>query len=125
MGFRRYRVLSKDRGPLLEFILYALESAGCQIIHRPSANNAPFRITFQTPAGERMGIVVYAFLANSKVTKNRPTDEHRFQVKYGAKDGRLHPLWQDPFGLYTTLFVGIDPELGFFVGADPVLHNPT
>src|SRR4029078_5137254 len=26
---------------------------------------------------------------------------------------------------YTTLLVGIDPEHGFFVGADPVLHSPT
>ena len=26
--------------------------------------------------------------------------------------------------LYTTLFVGIDPERGIFVGADPVLHSP-
>lgn len=34
-------------------------------------------------------------------------------------------LWQDPFGLYTTLLVGINPEQGFFVGADPVLHSPT
>jgi len=72
-----------------------------------------------------MGIVAYAFLANSKPTKNRPPDEHRFQLKYGSKDDRLHELWQDPFGLYTTLLVGINPERGFFVGADPVLHNPT
>ncbi|MDI1428118.1 hypothetical protein [Polyangium sorediatum] len=72
-----------------------------------------------------MGIIAYAFLANTRLTKNRPDDEHRFQVKYGSKDGELHPLWQDPFGLYTTLFVGINPERGFFVGADPVLHSPT
>jgi len=57
-----------------------------------------------------MGIVAYAFLANSKPTKNRPPDEHRFQLKYGSKDDRLHELWQDPFGLYTTLLVGINPE---------------
>jgi hypothetical protein len=72
-----------------------------------------------------MGIMVYAFFANSKLTRNRPTDEHRFQVKYGTDDGQEHPLWQDPYGLYTTLFCGIDPERGVFVGADPALHNPT
>jgi hypothetical protein len=33
-------------------------------------------------------------------------------------------LWQDPYALYTTLFCGIDPERGIFVGADPVLHSP-
>ena len=72
-----------------------------------------------------MGLIAYAFLANKKVTINRPADEHRFQIKYGSKDGQLHELWQDPFGLYTTLLVGIDPEEGFFVSADPILHSPT
>jgi hypothetical protein len=37
----------------------------------------------------------------------------------------MHELWQDPFGLYTTLLVGINTERGFFVGAGPVLHSPT
>ncbi|WP_156041127.1 hypothetical protein [Chondromyces apiculatus] len=103
----------------------ALERSGCRIIHRSPAHQAPFRITFETVAGERLGIIAYAFLANTKLTKNRPDDEHRFQVKYGPDDGAMHELWQDPYGLYTTLFLGINPELGFFVGADPVLHNPT
>ena len=75
--------------------------------------------------GERMGIVAYAFLANTKLTRNRPSDEHRFQIKYGTKDGELHEIWQDPFELYTTLFLGINPDLGFFVAADPILHSPT
>jgi len=104
----------------------ALKSAGCQIIYSSLPNEAPFRITFETALGERMGIIAYAFLANSKVTTNRPHDEHRFQLKYGSKEhGAVHELWQDPFGLYTTLLVGINPDRGFFVGADPVIHNPT
>lgn len=123
--YRTYRVSRRDREPLLDFMLEALSREGCRIIHKPSPTEAPFRITFETPQGERLGIVVYAFLANSRLTKNRPLDEHRFQLKYGSKDGNLHELWQDPFGLYTTLLVGINTELGFFVGADPVLHNPT
>lgn len=72
-----------------------------------------------------MGIVAYAFRANSKVTRHRPPDEHRFQLKYGAKVGGFHEIWQDPFDLYTTLLLGIDPDSGFFVAIDPVLHNPT
>ncbi|MBI2568567.1 MAG: hypothetical protein HYV63_16215 [Candidatus Schekmanbacteria bacterium] len=72
-----------------------------------------------------MGILAYAFFANSEPTLNRPPDEHRFQIKYGSKDGAFHEVWQDAFGLYTTLFFGINIRDGFFVGADPVLHNPT
>lgn len=122
---RLYTVQARDREPLIEFIVSSIEGAGCRVIHRPRADRAPFRLTFETATGERLGIMVYAFLANTKLTKNRPPDEHRFQVKYGSDDESLHDIWQDPFGLYATLFVGINPEAGFFVGADPVLHNPT
>jgi hypothetical protein len=98
----------------------ALVAAGCRIIHKSPADRAPFRISFVLPNGERMGIVAYAFLANSKVTRNRPGDEHRFQVKYGSKNDSLHEIWQDPFGLYTTLFLGINPpaERPLFVTRD-------
>ena len=123
--YRTYRVRRKDREPLVDFMLQALRVEGCHILYSSEPSTAPFRITFETPQGERMGIVAYAFLANSKLTRNRPADEHRFQLKYGSDDALLHDLWQDPFGLYTTILVGINPELGFFVGADPVLHSPT
>jgi len=123
--YRTYRVNRKDREPLVDFMLAALRGQGCQILYSSPPTEAPFRITFETPEGERMGIVAYAFLANVKETKNRPADEHRFQLKYGSKDGLLHELWQDPYGLYTTLLVGINTEHGFFVGYDPVLHSPT
>lgn len=125
MSYRTYSVSARKRAPLLRFMTDALHGCGCRVLHASPPNRAPFRITFETAEGERLGIVAYAFLANTKVTKNRPGDEHRFQLKYGSKDGELHEIWQDPYGLYTTLLLGINPEEGFFVGADPVLHNPT
>jgi hypothetical protein len=123
--YRTYGVSRKDREPLLDFMLQSLRREGCQILYSSPPSEAPFRITFETAQGERLGIVAYAFLANSRLTRNRPMDEHRFQLKYGSDDKELHALWQDPFGLYTTLLVGINTELGFFVGADPILHSPT
>ena len=122
---KTYRVSAKDKLPLIEFMVRALHESGCRTLFVSEPTEAPFRITFETADGERMGIVAYAFLANQRSTKNRPDDEHRFQVKYGSRDGKLHTLWQDPYGLYTTLFVGINPDLGVFVGADPVVHSPT
>ncbi|QQR75327.1 MAG: hypothetical protein IPJ17_07055 [Holophagales bacterium] len=123
--YRTYSVSASGRQPLLDFMLEGLQLAGCRILRCSVANEAPFRITFETALGERMGIVAYAFLANSRLTRNRPADEHRFQVKYGSKDGKRHEIWQDPYELYTTLFLGINPERGYFVAADPVLHSPT
>lgn len=131
LGLRQYRVQAADREPLVRFILDGLRDASCRIIFASPPDRAPFVITFETPAGERMGIVAYAFLSTSRLTKNRPTDERSFQIKYGAKeldaDGIpvLHPIWQDPFGLYTTLLIGIDLEQGYFVSLDPEMHNPT
>jgi hypothetical protein len=125
MDYRRFSVNRSQKAPLLDFIVSALESSGCRILHTSDPGEAPFRISFEAPDGERLGILAYAFLANSRPTRNRPRDEHRFQVKYGPKTGELHQLWQDPFSLYTTLFLGINLERGFFVAADPILHSPT
>lgn len=125
MDYHRYSVSRASKGPRLEFILASLKQAGCRVLKASEPNQAPFRITFEDPNGQRMGVLVYAFFANSKKTKNRPDDEHRFQIKYGKKDGQEHLIWQDPFEIYTTLLVGIDLERGLFVGIDPVLHQLT
>ncbi len=120
-----YGVNRSDREPLLRFMVDALENQGCKMIFVPPTNVAPFRITFETPQGERVGVVAYAFLANNKQIRNRPRDEHRFQIKYGGDLSGYHEIWQDPYGLYVTLLVGINPEMRFFVAADPVIRNPT
>lgn len=91
----------------------------------PDPGRAPFRFTFETAEGERMGIIAYAFLANSRPTKNRPDDEHRFQLTYGNNDVTQHALCQDPHGAYTTLLCGIDLVRNVLVGADPTLDRTT
>lgn len=123
--FRTYGVKPAGRQPLIQFMLDALTNQGCRIIHKPASDHAPFRMTFETTQGERIGIVAYAFLANKTVTRKRPVDEQRFQIKYGGDLSGLHELWQDPYGLYVTLLLGINPTDNFFVAADPLLHNPT
>lgn len=125
-GPRIYPVQRAGREPLVRFMLDALESQGCRIICPPKLNQAPFVITFETLTGERMGVVAYAFTATRTETMNRPADERSFQAKYGGKrDNSLHPIYQDPFGLFTTIFLGISVEEGFFVAVDPEAHNPT
>jgi len=126
--YREYTVQKTDGDRLLRFMLEALRRKCCTILNEPPPNVTPFRITFETPAGERLGIVAYAFAVTSRTPQDRRDDEYEFQIDYGsdpANSGGLHELWQDPHGLYITLLVGIDVEHGIFVGADPVLHNPT
>lgn len=125
-GLARYRVLPSARKPLIDFMVAGLQAAGCRILFCSDTRTAPFIITFETPIGERMGVVAYAFLATRTPTKNRPVDERSFQIKYGSKlKDNTHRLWTDPLQLYTTLLIGIDPKDGFFVAADPAAHNPT
>lgn len=125
MDYRRYSVSAHHKKPLLDFILDALTASGCRILRSSTPEVAPFRISFEDPSGVRQGIIAYAFFANSRTTLNRPSDEHRFQIKYGTKDGQIHTIWQDPFEIYTTLLLGIDLERGVFIGIDPVLHEFT
>lgn len=123
--FRTYGVQQKEKEPLLRFMIDALTKQGCRIIHEPSPKTQPYRITFETPQGERLGILVYAFFANRKPIRGRDEEERRFQIKLGGDLTGLHDVWQDPYGLYVTLFLGINPEHGFFVAADPLVHSPT
>lgn len=125
-GLITYGTSGSKRAPLLEFMVSALEAAGCRILNNPNPSSAPFVLVFETPAKERMGIVAYAFLATRTLTKNRPENERSFQIKYGSKTTNdPQPLWIDTNGVYTTLLLGIDPDEGFFVAADPAAHNPT
>lgn len=123
--YNQWIVQRSARKPLLDFILRGLELAGCTVIYASDPGYAPFYITFENLVGERHGILVYAFLANSRITKNRPIDEHRFQIKYGGDKAALLPVEQDRSGLVTSLFVGIDLERNLLVGADPIIYDQT
>ncbi|WP_242370650.1 hypothetical protein [Anaeromyxobacter sp. SG26] len=126
MPLETYTVQARSRERLVAFIAEALRACGCKIAKTPDPTIAPFKFVFDAPDGERMGIVCYAFTSTFTPTKNRPKDEHSFQIKYGSKvPGKLHEIWQDPSGAFTTLFLGVSPDRGYFVGIDPVLNSPT
>jgi hypothetical protein len=91
-GLRTYSVSIAARRPLVDFIAGALSVAGCKIVRRFEPDRAPFVVVFETPTGERMGIVAYAFLATRTPTRHRPADERSFQIKYGSK---ADYVWRD------------------------------
>lgn len=123
--YKKWDVQKTSKAPLLDFLIEGLKASGCTILWASDPSQAPFFIVFENQLGERHGVLAYAFLANSKLTKNRPADEHRFQIKYGSDAKAILPLERDPSQLITTIFVGIDLERGVMVGADPVLHDGT
>lgn len=124
-GWKTYSVRRQDKEPLLRFILRALEMRGCRVVSASEPTKAPFYVVFETPAGERCGVLAYAFYANTRPTRHRPSDEHRFQIKYGSQMKGILDVAIDPHSLITTVFLGIDPDRGVFVAADPLMHNPS
>jgi hypothetical protein len=124
-AWKVYGVSAHDKAPLLDFVRHALEMRGCKVLHLSAPNRAPFHVVFEMAGGERMSLLVYAFLANSKPTRNRPADEHRFQIKYGGDLSGVLDVAVDPLGITTTIFLGLDVERGLFVAADPLMNNPS
>jgi len=124
-SWKVYSVSARNKEPLLQFISEALEQRGCRILHVSPANRAPFLIIFDLPGSERISVLAYAFFANSEPTRNRPSDEHRFQIKYGGNLKGVLDVAVDPMGVTTTIFIGVDPERKIFVAADPLMNNPS
>lgn len=120
-----YSVSRSDKAPLLAFVRGALEAHDCRIVYASEPDRAPFYVVYDGPTGDRQGLLVYAFFANSKLTKNRPEDEHRFQIKYGSNLKGILEVAVDPSQLITTLFLGIDPVEKIFVAADPLMNAPS
>ena len=58
--------------------------------------------------------------------RNRPTDEHRLQIRYGAEATWVeeHSLAFDIAGVDTTLVLGVHLEAGILIGLDPLLYDP-
>jgi hypothetical protein len=106
-------------------ITAALEKSGATILSGPDATVAPFDYAIRTPQGEEVDLVCYVFTANKYKQGGRPSDEHRFQVKYGSDFSRYHKLYIDPSRRTVTLMFGVHHEMGLFVAVDPVMHNPT
>jgi len=103
----------------------ALEASGCKILEEADPSSAPFEYEIETPDGEQLALVCYAFTANKYRQKGRPSDEHRLQVKYGSQFDRLHNVFIDDSRKRLTLMYGVHHEEGIFVAVDPMMHNPT
>jgi hypothetical protein len=96
------------------------------VLVRPEPSEAPFAFLIEVPVThEQIGIIAYLFTSTSRKIKNRPDDEARFQLKYGAKDGAYHTFYFDDKNKWITMVAGVDVNEGFIVSCDPLIHNPT
>lgn len=118
----RYRVLGRNN---VEATTRALEIGGAKILSAPRPDQAPFEYRIKGPDSTEFDLVCYAFTANKYRQGKRPTDEHRFQVKYGSDFKRYHDIYIDPTRKRITLMYGVHHERDLFIAVDPAMHNPT
>lgn len=111
------------------FVEAAIVEAGARVNFSSGPRVAPLFLTVEHAGGLREGVIVYAFHANRRETRNRPENEHRAQIRYGdvnKASWRLadHRVAFDPAAVDVTLVVAVEPEAGLIVALDPVLYNP-
>ena len=111
------------------FVEDAVRRAGGEVHWSSGPSIAPLFLSVSEGGGEAFGVMSYAFLANRKVTRNRPADEHRTQIRYGdVNDGkwraRKHSVGFDPAGVDLTTVLAAHPEADLLIALDPVLYDP-
>ena len=107
----------------------AVARSGGRVLFTSGPDSAPLFLGIEDDAGERVGVCAYVFMANRRVTRNRPADEHRLQIRYGdvndaAWRSESHPVGFDPLGVDVTIVVGAHLEADLIVGLDPLVYNP-
>ena len=121
--YATYRVVRKQ--DTLRFIAEAIALGGGKVLEAPSPSTAPFLFTVQMPSGEIVRLLCYAFFANRYAQSGRPSDEHRFQVKYGSDFHRYHHIHIVSEADAVTLMFGVHLEKGLFIAVDPAMHEMT
>jgi hypothetical protein len=121
---RAYHV--SGRQDIFEFVRSAIERSGGTVLFASPTNRAPLFFGVEFNGDERIGLLVYPFRIERKLTKNRPADELRGQLRYGSEASWVqeHPLGRDGAGVDTTIILGVDIADEIFIGLDAQLYDP-
>jgi hypothetical protein len=111
------------------FVERAVRRAGGSVLWSSGPDVAPLYLAVEDPDGLRCGLMAYVFTANRRLTRNRPTDEQRMQIRYGDVDdpdwrGEIHPVGVDPTAVDVTLVLGAHEEADLLVALDPLRYDP-
>ena len=118
-----YRVSGKK--DVYDVIVRAVAASGGEVLYTSPSNRAPLYVGVRLPSDEHVGLLIYAFRMKRKVTKRRPKDEVRGQLRYGSESSwtRDHRLGRDIAGVDTTLILGVDVDREILVALDPQLYE--
>jgi hypothetical protein len=123
---KTYRI-SSSRQPVVDLLRRSIEESGGRVVScsYPDQTVAPIFFGAEDEDGHRYGLLTYPFTTTRRTTKNRPSVEHRFQIRFGdpARVRReANPLGHDPSGVDVTLVMAVDPEHDILVGLDPLVY---
>jgi hypothetical protein len=126
--FATYRTVG--RADMRQAILDALagvKEAGVRVLFTSPDGIMPIYVGIELFDTHRIGLLFYPFRSTRRITKNRPGDEYRMQIRYGGERNwhtKDNSLAKDIAGIETTLVMGVDPKSGHFVGLDRTLYDP-
>lgn len=124
---KTYRI-SASRKPVIDLLGSAIEASGGRIVScsYPAEQVAPIFFGAEDGDGHRYGLLTYPFTTTRRTIKNRPSAEHRFQIRYGDPErvrSEPNPLGHDPAGVDVTLVLAVDPEREVLIGLDPLVYG--
>jgi hypothetical protein len=107
----------------------AVDRSGGRVVTSTGPSRGPLFLGIEDEDGRPFSLCVYAFTATRVRTRNRPLDEHRFQIRYGDVNkeewrSEDHRVGFDPLGVDTTLVIGVHRDLDLMVAVDPLLYDP-
>jgi hypothetical protein len=107
----------------------AVDASGGRLLFSSGARSAPLLVAAENPDGDRTGLSAYVFSANQVRTRNRPSDEHRAQIRYGDVNDAAwrrghHPLGYDPADLDLTAVLIAHVDAGLIISLDPRAYDP-
>ena len=111
------------------FVEQAIQRSGGAVMWSSGPETAPLFLAIEDEDGQRHGLMAYVFTATRRVTRNRPDDEQRMQIRYGDVNdpswrAQRHPVGLDPTSVDVTLVLGADEEADLLVALDPLRYDP-
>ncbi|MFT3851955.1 MAG: hypothetical protein QM733_04350 [Ilumatobacteraceae bacterium] len=106
----------------------AVEASGGRVVYCSFRDHrvAPVYMGVEDGDGRRFGMLLYPFTATKRLTRNRPPDEHRAQIRFGdpvRERDESNRIGRDVAGVDVTMVLAVDPELEFIVGLDPIVYD--
>lgn len=117
MPRRPLRSRSRQPEGLLACLTGTLARSGCELLHVDGSAKGTFRLSWENPLLQRTGL---RGLLVPLVRRDRNPDGADATLKI-AGTATTDP---DPFGLFTSVVLGIDPSRDLFVAFDPARHFP-